>query len=106
MQFFRNSLFTRSDTIFGICQALGQDFGISPNWFRVGFASGVIFNVELAIATYFAVGALVLASRLVFRDRRVAQAEAPVVTPVDVKAETAVVTPIVEAEDVKVLQAA
>lgn len=76
MQFIRNSLFARSDTIFGVCQALGQDFGISPNWFRVAFASAVVFNLEYAVIAYAAVGALVLVSRIVMPGRAVEEAPA------------------------------
>ncbi len=73
MQFFRNSLLARSDTMFGICQALGEDLGISPNWFRVAVAALVIFNIQAAIAIYAGMGLLVLVSRLLYPNRAVAQ---------------------------------
>jgi phage shock protein C len=93
MQFSRNSLSLRSDTMFGVCEALGQDFGISANWFRIAFAAGVIFNLEYALLAYAGIGALVLVSRLVFPGRVVAEADA---TPVVIQAETpaAVQTPV------------
>lgn len=94
MQFTRNSLSLRSDTMFGVCEALGQDFGISANWFRVAFAFAVIYNLEYAVLAYAAVGALVLLSRLVYPSRAVAEAEtghevvtvAPAATEAPVKA--------------------
>lgn len=76
MQFTRNSLSLRSDTMFGVCEALGQDFGISANWFRVAFAFAVIYNLEYAVIAYAGVGALVLLSRLIYPSRAVAEAEA------------------------------
>ncbi|HZV57133.1 MAG TPA: PspC domain-containing protein [Sphingobium sp.] len=72
MQFFRNSLLARSDTMFGICQALGEDLGISPTWFRVGVAALVIFNIKAAIAIYAGLGLLVLVSRLLYPNRAAA----------------------------------
>ncbi|MBO9582166.1 MAG: PspC domain-containing protein [Sphingobium sp.] len=75
MQFTRNSLSLRSDTMFGVCEALGQDFGVSANWFRVAFAFAVIYNLEYAVLAYAAVGALVLLSRLIYPSRAVAEAE-------------------------------
>jgi len=79
MQFVRNSLFTRSTTLFGVCEALGQDFKVNPTWFRVAFAAAVIFNLEAAILAYAAVGALVLVSRLIYPNRAPASDAAPAV---------------------------
>ena len=31
------NLLLRNDTILGVCEALGQDFGINPTWLRVAF---------------------------------------------------------------------
>jgi len=75
MQFTRNSLSLRSDTLFGVCEALGQDFGINANWFRVAFAFAVIYNLEYAVLAYACVGALVLLSRIIYPSRAVAEAE-------------------------------
>ena len=76
MQLSRNSLSLRSDTMFGVCEALGQDLGINANWFRVAFAAAVIFNLEYALLAYVGIGALVLVSRLVYPGRAVAETEA------------------------------
>lgn len=80
MQFIRNSIFTRSDTIFGVCEALGEDLGISPNWFRVGLASIVVLNFTAAFAAYGAMALLVLVSRILFPNRAKTQAHAPAAT--------------------------
>ncbi len=74
MQFIRNSIFTRSDTLLGVCQALGEDFGVSPTWFRVGFAAVVVVNIEAALLAYAAAGALVFVSRMVLPGRASAAA--------------------------------
>lgn len=87
MQFSRNSLSLRSDTMFGVCEALGQDLGISANWFRIAFAVGVIFNLEYAVLAYIGVGALVLVSRLVYPSRAVAETET---TPVVIQSDAPV----------------
>lgn len=78
MQKYEPSLFARPDTMFGVCQALGEDFGVSPTWFRIGFASAVIFNVEMALAAYVAVGLIVALVRLIHRSPRKLVAVAPV----------------------------
>jgi phage shock protein PspC (stress-responsive transcriptional regulator) len=72
MQNIQSSLIARSDTLFGVCEALGEDFGISANWFRLAFAAGVIFNLEYAVAAYAGVGVLVAISRFVFPRTRAA----------------------------------
>ena len=56
----------RSHTILGVCEAIGEDFGFNPVYLRVPFAASVLVSPFWAIATYFALGAVVLLSRLVF----------------------------------------
>ena len=56
----------RSHTIFGVCEAIGEDFGFNPVLLRVPFAASVLYSPLLAIGAYFALGAVVLASRLLF----------------------------------------
>ena len=57
------NLFTRDDTFFGVCQGLGEDLGISGNWFRLGFALATFFTPVGAVAAYAATGAVVFAVR-------------------------------------------
>lgn len=54
----------RSHTILGACEAIGEDFGFNPLFLRVPFAASVLWSPLYAILAYFAVGAVVLASRL------------------------------------------
>ncbi|HEX6071450.1 MAG TPA: PspC domain-containing protein [Sphingomicrobium sp.] len=56
----------RAHTILGVCEAIGEDFGFNPVWLRVPFAATVLISPIMAIAAYFALGAVVLASRLLF----------------------------------------
>jgi phage shock protein PspC (stress-responsive transcriptional regulator) len=56
----------RSHTIFGVCEALGEDFGFNPTWIRVPFAASVLVSPTYAILAYFALGVVVLASRMIF----------------------------------------
>ena len=68
----------RNHTIFGVCEAIGEDFGFNPVLLRVPFAAMVLWSPLIAIAAYFALGAVVLASRLLFPQRDVATAKAKV----------------------------
>ena len=85
MQASTGNLFTRDDTILGVCQGIGDDLGFNPLWLRVAFAVGVYMNPVAAIATYFGLGIIVLATRLIIREpRRAAPAIAaqPAAAPV------------------------
>jgi len=60
----------RSHTILGVCEAVGEDFGFNPVFLRIPFAASVIYSPMLAIGVYFALGAIVLGSRLFFPKAR------------------------------------
>ncbi len=64
----------RNDTIFGVCEAIGQDFGFNPNWLRIAFCAPVFWNPAFVIGAYLALGIVVAATRFAFPDRH---AEAP-----------------------------
>ena len=57
-------LFARDDTLFGICQAIGEDGGFNPDWLRVALAAALLWNPAAVIAGYLAMGLVVLATRL------------------------------------------
>lgn len=65
----------RSHTILGVCEAIGEDFGFNPIVLRVPFAAMVLWSPLMAIGAYFALGALVLASRLLFPRAKVVDAD-------------------------------
>jgi phage shock protein PspC (stress-responsive transcriptional regulator) len=56
----------RSHTILGVCEGIAEDFGFNPIFLRVPLAAMVLWNPLIAIGTYLALGAVVLASRLLF----------------------------------------
>ena len=61
----KGNVFMRDDTFFGVCEAIGEDFGFNANWLRVTLA-GLLYWFPLAvISAYAAMGVLVLASRLI-----------------------------------------
>lgn len=70
----------RSHNILGVCEALGEDFGFNPIWLRVPLAASVLVSPLYAVLGYFALGLVVLASRLVFPARRREQGVAPQLT--------------------------
>jgi len=67
----------RSHTIFGVCEGLGEDFGFNPVFLRIPLAAMVIWNPLVAFGSYFGLGAVVLASRLLFPRPKADQASAP-----------------------------
>ena len=64
----------RSHTILGVCEAIGEDFGFNPVFLRIPFAASVIYSPLIAIGLYFALGAVILGSRLLF-PRKAASSE-------------------------------
>ena len=98
MQSNRDVVFAREDTMFGVCQALGQDFGFNPVYLRIAFAVPVLFNPLAALGAYLAAAVLVLFSRLLvpstpyqWRWRRKAAA------PAAAEVETVAPAPVTEA---------
>jgi phage shock protein PspC (stress-responsive transcriptional regulator) len=65
----------RSHTILGVCEAIGEDFGFNPIFLRVPLAASVIWNPTVAFGVYFALGAVVLASRLLFPKAKSVEAQ-------------------------------
>ena len=57
------NLVLRNDTILGVCEAIGQDFGFHPNWIRLTLASFFYWFPFHVIGAYLLLGVIVLASR-------------------------------------------
>ncbi len=57
------NLFTRDDTFFGVCEALGEDVGVHSNWLRLAFAGAFFFSPAAVVAGYFVLGLIVAVSR-------------------------------------------
>jgi len=66
MQNETTNLFRRRDTFFGICEAVGQDFGFNPLYLRLAFIAPIFFFPVQSFAAYLGLGLVVLASRLFF----------------------------------------
>lgn len=60
------NLFRRDDTLFGICESLGQDLGINPLWLRLAFLPFLFFAPLQTIGAYFLLGIGVWASNSLF----------------------------------------
>jgi phage shock protein PspC (stress-responsive transcriptional regulator) len=75
----------RAHTILGVCEAIGEDFGFNPTFLRVPFAASVLWSPLWAIVAYFALGAVVLLSRLLFPK---AETSAPAIEQSYVEANT------------------
>ncbi len=65
----------RNHNILGVCEAIGEDFGFNPVLLRVPFAASVLWSPVIAIGAYFALGVVVLLSRVLFPQPKT---EAPV----------------------------
>ncbi len=63
MQSYSSNTFARPDTLFGVCQAIGDDFGFNPLVLRVAFALPLFWNPMAAIGAYLALGLLVALTR-------------------------------------------
>jgi len=61
----------RNDTILGVCEAIGRDFGFNPNWLRVILGASVLASPAGAFAAYAALAVVVGLAHLLFGDRRV-----------------------------------
>ena len=64
----------RNDTLLGVCEAIGQDFGFNPLWLRLAFIGPLFFQPVLTISVYFGLGVLVAATRYFF-PRQVVEAD-------------------------------
>ena len=71
------NLLTRDDTFFGVCAALGEDFGFNPLYLRVLLALVVLWSLPAALGAYAVLGALVAVSRWLAPDPLPAEAAAP-----------------------------
>ncbi|UVO54225.1 PspC domain-containing protein [Sphingomonas sp. SUN039] len=77
------ALVRRDDTFFGVCQAVGDDFGFNPNWLRVALALPVIFNPWMSVVAYVVLALAVVASRLAAPVRATSVRASATVEPTD-----------------------
>ena len=69
------NLVLRNDTILGVCEAVGQDFGFNPNWLRMAFCAPIYWNPALVLGVSLGLGVLVAVTRFAAPDRTVAVVE-------------------------------
>ena len=53
----------RNDTILGVCEAIGQDFGFNPIWLRLAFVATIFVAPAAGVGAYLGLGLLVAATR-------------------------------------------
>lgn len=70
------NVFTRDDTFFGVCQAIGEDLGFSPNWLRAAFGVMLIYSPVATVGAYLALGVVIMALRLLVPNPRAAKVAA------------------------------
>jgi phage shock protein PspC (stress-responsive transcriptional regulator) len=56
----------RNDTLLGVCEAIGQDFGFNPLWLRLAFIAPLFVAPVATVGVYLALGAVVATSRYFF----------------------------------------
>ena len=74
----KTPIFDRPETILGVCEALGDDFGISGNWFRAALFPLILWQPLWTVVGYLTLALAVLAARLIFPDVSVASTESEV----------------------------
>ena len=62
------NLMLRNDTILGVCQAIGDDFGFHPNILRIVLSLGIFWNPAYVIGGYLAAGLVIALTRWIFPD--------------------------------------
>ena len=72
----RTNLFTRPDTVFGVCEAIGEDFGFHANFLRMALGVSVQINPIYTLAAYGGLGVAVIVSRWIMPNRTAAPASA------------------------------
>jgi phage shock protein C len=77
MKFPRPTLLTRDDTILGVCQALGEDFGFNPFLLRAALATSLLWNPVAIISGYVAAAILIGVIRMRFPNPAAAPEAAP-----------------------------
>jgi phage shock protein C len=66
MRFPKPTLLTRDDTILGVCQALGEDFGFNPFLLRAALGASLLWNPVAIVSGYVAAAVLIGVIRAIF----------------------------------------
>lgn len=57
---------SRPDSLFGVCESIGRDFGFNPLFLRLAFLILGLFSIPASIGAYVLLGIGVAASRWLF----------------------------------------
>ena len=68
------NLLLRHDTILGVCEGIGEEFGFHPNFLRVPFAAGILWNPMAIAGIYLGLGAALVLARWLYPKPRAAGA--------------------------------
>ena len=69
----QDSRLEEPQSLFGICQAAGEDLGVNPMLLRIGLIGILFFNPAVMVGAYVGLGVVVGGSRLLFPKSRVAE---------------------------------
>ena len=69
------------DSLFGVCQSVGEDFGFNPFFLRIAFLGLGFFSIPVTIGAYGLLGIGVAASRWLFPKAQSAAEVSKVETP-------------------------
>lgn len=75
------TLFNREDTLLGVCEGIGEDFGFNAQYLRVALAALIFWNPLAALGAYATLGVAVLLSRKLFPTPAVAAAATDIPAP-------------------------
>jgi phage shock protein C len=73
-------------SLFGICQAAGEDLGVNPMLLRVGLIGVLFFNPALMLGAYVGLGMVVGGSRPLFPKPGSAVQAGPIMDPASASA--------------------
>lgn len=75
------SLFAREDTLLGVCEGLGEEIGVNPQWLRLAFALALFWSPAGAAVAYLALGVALMLFHWAFPLHRVAPVAEPAAAP-------------------------
>ena len=64
------NLVLRNDTILGVCEAIGRDFGFNPLWLRLAFIAPIFIAPMVPIIAYLGLGVVVGLTNLLVADQQ------------------------------------
>lgn len=68
MRFPKPTLLTRDDTLLGVCEALGRDFGFNPFFLRALLGGLLLWNPVAIIGGYLAAAVILGVVRWIYPD--------------------------------------